>query len=66
MAPFPYPAHQTGRADLPHPAFRQSSRSRQVHGGRDQFVAGRYGDSALNWYASRGRELAVMFNALLP
>jgi hypothetical protein len=24
MAPFPFPTHQTGRADLPHPAFRQS------------------------------------------
>jgi hypothetical protein len=24
-APFPFPAHQTGRADLPHPAFRQTS-----------------------------------------
>jgi len=22
MAPFPFPAHQTGRADFPHPAFR--------------------------------------------
>jgi hypothetical protein len=22
IAPFPVPAHQTGRADLPHPAFR--------------------------------------------
>jgi len=27
-APFPVPAHQTGRADFPHPAFRLvSSRS---------------------------------------
>ena len=25
MAPFPLPAHQTGRADLPHPAFRLAS-----------------------------------------
>jgi len=25
-APFPVPAHQTGRADFPHPAFRQASR----------------------------------------
>src|SRR4026209_2930389 len=24
-APFPVPAHQTGRADFPHPAFRQAS-----------------------------------------
>jgi len=23
--PFPFPAHQTGRADFPHPAFRQTS-----------------------------------------
>jgi len=23
--PFPLPAHQTGRADLPHPAFRRTS-----------------------------------------
>ena len=30
-APFPFPAHQTGRADFPHPAFRQTSR--QAHGG---------------------------------
>jgi hypothetical protein len=29
MAPFPFPAHQTGRADFPHPAFRRSSR--QAH-----------------------------------
>src|SRR4051794_15001159 len=26
MAPFPVPARQTGRADLPHPAFSQSIR----------------------------------------
>ena len=25
MAPFPVPAHQTGRADFPHPAFRLGS-----------------------------------------
>ncbi len=25
MAPFPFPAHQTGRADFPHPAFRLAS-----------------------------------------
>ena len=25
MAPFPFPAHQTGRADCPHPAFRLAS-----------------------------------------
>ena len=25
MAPFPFPAHQTGRADFPHPAFRPAS-----------------------------------------
>src|SRR5580658_8935832 len=25
MAPFPFPAHQTGRADFPHPAFRLGS-----------------------------------------
>src|SRR3712207_1082198 len=25
MAPFPVPAHQTGRADFPHPAFRLAS-----------------------------------------
>ena len=25
VAPFPVPAHQTGRADFPHPAFRQAS-----------------------------------------
>jgi hypothetical protein len=25
MAPSPFPAHQTGRADFPHPAFRLSS-----------------------------------------
>jgi len=25
VAPFPIPAHQTGRADFPHPAFRQAS-----------------------------------------
>jgi hypothetical protein len=25
VAPFPLPAHQTGRADLPHPAFRLTS-----------------------------------------
>ena len=31
MAPFPFPAHQTGRADFSHPAFRQTSR--QAHGG---------------------------------
>src|SRR5260370_3187864 len=31
VAPFPFPAHQTGRADFPHPAFRQTSR--QTHGG---------------------------------
>jgi K+-transporting ATPase ATPase A chain len=24
-APYPFPAHQTGRADFPHPAFRQTS-----------------------------------------
>ena len=30
MAPFPFPAHQTGRADLPHLAFRQTSQ--QAHG----------------------------------
>ena len=24
-APFPVPAHQTGRADFPHPAFRPAS-----------------------------------------
>jgi hypothetical protein len=24
-APFPVPAHQTGRAELPHPAFRLDS-----------------------------------------
>ncbi len=24
-APFPFPAHQTGRADFPHPAFRPDS-----------------------------------------
>jgi hypothetical protein len=24
-APFPFPAHQTGRADFPHPAFGQGS-----------------------------------------
>jgi hypothetical protein len=30
-APFPFPAHQTGRADFPHPAFRPASL--QVHGG---------------------------------
>ena len=24
-APFPHPAHQTGRADLPHPAFGQGT-----------------------------------------
>jgi len=24
-APFPIPAHQTGRADFPHPAFRLAS-----------------------------------------
>src|SRR3954468_5702975 len=30
IAPFPVPAHQTGRADLPHPAFRlASSRGRR-------------------------------------
>ncbi len=37
MAPFPFPAHQTGRADFPHPDFRQSSC--QAHGGRGGFVA---------------------------
>jgi len=25
IAPFPIPAHQTGRADFPHPAFRLDS-----------------------------------------
>ncbi len=25
IAPFPFPAHQTGRADFPHPAFRLAS-----------------------------------------
>lgn len=25
FVPFPFPAHQTGRADFPHPAFRQTS-----------------------------------------
>ena len=25
IRPFPTPAHQTGRAELPHPAFRQAS-----------------------------------------
>ncbi len=27
-APFPIPAHQTGRADFPHPAFRLASSQR--------------------------------------
>lgn len=26
MAPFPFPAHQTRRADFPHPAFLLASR----------------------------------------
>ena len=38
MAPFPFPAHQTGRAHFEHPAFRQSSC--QAHGGRSRFGAG--------------------------
>src|SRR5947209_9767026 len=36
MAPFPYRADQTGRADLPHPASRQTSW--QAHGGSTRFV----------------------------
>src|SRR5512135_1487261 len=36
MAPFPFPAHQTGRADFSHPAFRQTSR--QAHGGGAWFA----------------------------
>ena len=39
--PFPFPAHQTGRADFPHPAFRldslQGSRRRSnVHASKPQ------------------------------
>lgn len=30
--PFPFPAHQTGRADFQHPAFRQTSY--EAHAGR--------------------------------
>jgi len=29
MAPFPHPAHRTGRADFPHPALGQTSRLRR-------------------------------------
>ena len=38
MAPYPFAAHQTERAGLPHPAFRQSSC--QAHGGHGRFIAG--------------------------
>src|SRR2546427_8912246 len=33
-SPFPFPAHQTGRADFPHPAFRQTSQQAHASGGR--------------------------------
>ena len=31
VAPFPHPAHRTGRADFPHPALGQDSRLRPRH-----------------------------------
>ena len=34
IAPFPVPAHQTGRADLPHPAFRLASPQGTRHGAK--------------------------------
>jgi hypothetical protein len=41
VAPFPFPAHQTGRADFPHPAFRLASsrgprRRSNVHASKTQ------------------------------
>jgi hypothetical protein len=66
MAPFPYPAHQTGRADLPASGFPTeftftsgSRRARPVC--RGALRCQRTQPVRVAW-----RELAVMFNALLP
>jgi hypothetical protein len=69
IAPFPIPAHQTGRADLRHPAFRLASPRGTRRGHSGQALEAQNAEFSMNYiecksaidpYVLKTRDLAPM------